>query len=269
MQAHELLFLGTGASSGNPSFYCGCVACEEALANPAEAKTCSSLAVIGAQTTLIDTSPELRLQFAREGLRTVDQVLFTHEHFDHTGGLAQLEFMVRLGRTTPLPVYATAATFELMEGHFDWMWDTIEPIVVEPFQEFSCDGVSYTALPAAHCPGAVGYLMQVGDWRAAYFPDTGPLSSEVLERLHGIDVLIHDSTFIGSNWRPETHSTVDDTIELGRTLGAKAVYLAHCSLHYAQPTTATDLRAQIAQLDTGEMQVILPHDGDRLPAATR
>lgn len=260
---HEIIFLGTGASCGNPSFYCGCAACEEAVANPAEAKTNSSLAIHGAEMTLIDTAPELRIQFAREGIHSVDRVLFTHEHFDHTGGLPQLEFMVRLNRKTPLPIYALAETFEPMKTHFDWMWDTVEPHVIEPFQTLEFDGMSYTALPASHCPGAVGFLMQSGDWRAAYFPDTGPLSADVLERLEGIDVLIHDSTFIGRNWTEGTHSTVEDTIRLGRELGVKAVYLAHCTLHYDTPTPATALREQLTQLDTGEMQVILPRDGDR------
>lgn len=262
--AYELVFLGTGAACGSPTFYCGCPACEEALANPAEAKTCSSLAVLGRETTLIDTAPELRLQFAREGLNRVDRVLYTHDHFDHTGGLPQLEYAIRLGKEGPLPVYATAYCLAWIETHFDWMWDSIAPTAIEPFQTLEFDGVSYTALPAVHCPHALGYLIKVGDWRAAYFPDTGPLSAEVLERIAGVDVLIHDSTFIGSNWYPGTHTTVEELVKLGRELGVKAVYLAHCSMHFDEPHTASDLRAKLAAMDTGDMQVILPRDGERI-----
>jgi len=262
--AHELVFLGTGAACGNPTFFCGCEACQEALENPVEAKTCSSIAVMGTGITLIDTAPELRLQFAREGISAIDRVLFTHQHFDHTGGLPQLEFAVRLVRHDPLPVYATAECLAWLATHYDWMWDVVEPHVVEPFQTLTFDGVSYTALPASHCEGAVGYEISCDGARLAYFPDTGPLKPAVLQRLQGLDALIHDSTFIGRNWNPASHTTVDGTIALGRTLGAKAVYLTHCSLHYDEPHTATALRAELAARDTGGMRVVLPHDGLRL-----
>ena len=264
--AHELVFMGTGAACGSPTFYCGCVACEEALANPAEAKTCSSLAVVGGETTLIDTAPELRLQCAHTGVRHIHRVLYTHEHFDHTGGLPQLEYAVRLSQDGPLPVYATARCLAWLESHFDWMWDTVEPHIVQPFQTLEFDGVSYTALPAAHCPDALGYLIDVAGWRAAYFPDTGPLSAEVRERLKGVNVLIHDATFIGRNWYPGTHTTVDEVVQLGRDLGAATVFLAHCSMHFDEPHTAESLRKKLDALGMDGMRVVLPRDGMRIPA---
>lgn len=263
-KTRELVFLGTGAACGNPVFYCGCPACLEAQANPAEAKTCSSVAVLGSQTTLIDAAPELRLQLCREGISGIDRVLFTHEHFDHTGGFAQLEFAQRLTRSEPLPIYASARCLSWLEVHFDWMWDVVTPHIVEPFEQLEFDGVRYTALPAAHCPGAYGYLIEHNGVRLAYFPDTGPLGQKSLEHLQGVDVLIHDSTFIGRNWNPETHTTVEGLLELGRTLHAKTVYFTHCSLHFSEPHTATTLRAQLETASTNEMQAILPHDGTRL-----
>lgn len=264
LENRELVFLGTGAACGNPVFYCGCPACQEARENPAEAKTCSSIAILGSQTTLIDTAPELRLQLCREGIAGVDRVLFTHEHFDHTGGFPQLEYAQRLGRHQPLPIYASARCLAWLQMHFDWMWDVVEPHIVAPFQELEFDGVSYTALPAAHCVGAYGYLVKHGDTRMAYFPDTGPLSRETLERLEGIDMLIHDSTFIGRNWNPDTHTTVEGLLELGRKLHVKSVYLMHCSMHFDEPRTGTELRSWLERADTGDMQAILPHDGLKL-----
>ena len=260
--AHELVFLGTGAACGNPAYYCGCPACQEALADPAEAKTCSSVLIRGSQTTLIDAAPEARIQLARARVGQVDRVMFTHEHFDHAGGFAQLEYAIRLGHTDSLPVYATARCLEWLESHFEWMWHIVEPTAIEPFQVLEFDGVRYTALPAAHCPDALGYLIECDGHRTAYFPDTGPLPADVLERLEGIDVLIHDSTFIGRNWYPQTHTNVEGAIQLGRDLGAKTVYLAHCSMHFDEPRTGAALRAELAEMDTAGMQVILPRDGE-------
>ena len=263
-QGNELVFLGTGAACGNPVFYCGCAACQEALEHPAEAKTCSSIAILGHETTLVDTAPELRLQLCREGIRGVDRVLFTHEHFDHTGGFPQLEYAQRLTRRDPLPIYASARCLAWLEAHFDWMWDVVSPHTVEPFQALEFDGVTYTALPAAHCPGAYGYLIEGGSTRMAYFPDTGPLPPAVRQRLEGIDVLIHDSTFIGRNWNPDTHTTVEGLLALGREVRAKAVYLMHCSMHFDEPRTGVQMRTWLESSCTDEMQAILPHDGMRL-----
>lgn len=260
---HDVVFLGTGGACGNPAFYCGCAACEEALSDPLEAKTCSSLAIVGAQATLIDTAPELRLQLSRAGIAHVDRVLFTHEHFDHTGGFAQLEYPMRLGYAEKLPVYATERCLAWLASHFEWMWDGVVPHPIESYERLEFDGVAYTPLPARHCPDAVGYLIEADGMRVAYFPDTGPLSAEVLERLEGVDVLIHDSTFIGRNWMPETHTNVEGTIELGRSLGAKTTYLAHCTMHFDQPCTAATLRAECAESSTDDMTVVLPRDGDR------
>lgn len=260
---HELVFLGTGGACGSPTFYCGCPACEEALADPAEEKTCSSIAVIGNETTLIDTAPEARMQLTRARIGRVDRVLFTHEHFDHAGGFAQLEYPIRLGRAEALPVYATARCLEWLESHFEWMWDKVIPHPIEPFQELESDGARYTPLPAAHCPDAVGYLIENANSRVAYFPDTGPLAPAVLERIYGVDALIHDSTFVGRNWFPETHTNIEGTIELGRTLDAKSVYLTHCTMHFDEPRTAADLRAEFERISEEGMRVILPHDSER------
>lgn len=265
--AHELVFLGTGGACGNPTFYCGCPACEEARENPLEAKTCSSVAMLGDEITLIDTAPELRLQLTRERISHVDRVLFTHEHFDHTGGFAQLEYPIRLGRAKSLPVYATARCLAWLETHFEWMWDKVDAHVVEPFDRFEFDGVAYTAFPAAHCPDAIGYLIEAHEKRIAYVPDTGPLSAEVLTMLHGVDTLIHDSTFVGSNWMPETHTNIEGTIQLGRDLGAKAVYCTHCTMHFDTPRTAADLREEFERISADGMQAVLPRDGMRIRIA--
>ena len=72
----SLVFLGTGAACGVPTFYCGCKACEEARANPHARRTCCSIALIGtglgpggdAPVTLIDACPDVHTQLAREGI---------------------------------------------------------------------------------------------------------------------------------------------------------------------------------------------------------
>lgn len=264
-ETRELIFLGTGASCGVPTYYCGCKACDEAREHPEYARSCSSLAIVGQETTLIDTSPELRLQFIREHLDGVDRVLYTHDHFDHVGGLPQLEYYERLITHGVLPVYASDVCADYLAAHFDFMDDAFEINRIQAFKPMDFDGVRYTALPATHCPGAFGYLIGFGKTHIAYFPDTGPLVSESLESVKGVDALIIDATFNGRNWMPQAHTTVDGAIQLATMLKPKVTYLTHLSLHFDEPITVAELQAKLdaVKQDKG-VDVRLSFDGTRL-----
>lgn len=264
-QTRELIFLGTGASCGVPTYYCGCKACQEVKEHPEYARSCSSIAIKGAETTLIDTSPELRLQFVRESLTGCDRVLYTHDHFDHVGGLPQLEYYERLIAKGVLPVYASDVCSQYLKAHFDFMDDTFETHDIEVFKPMDFDGVRYTALPATHCPGAFGYLMGFGKTHVAYFPDCGPMVSETLESVRGVDILIIDATFNGKNWMPQAHTTIDGAIKLAGMLKPKVTYLTHLSQHFDEPITVAEIQAKLANAKAEyNVDVRLPFDGTRI-----
>ncbi len=61
----------------------------------------------GEKTLFIDTPPDLRHQCIRENVRRIDEVLYTHCHSDHVGGLLELEYLVQLKQKEALP--STAA----------------------------------------------------------------------------------------------------------------------------------------------------------------
>jgi phosphoribosyl 1,2-cyclic phosphate phosphodiesterase len=112
----QLIFLGTGAGGGVPAFYCGCKACKEAQANPVFQRTRCSLLIQGTLTTLIDASPDLRVQLVREGVDRIERFFLTHWHYDHIGGLGELEYYVRIKRQAVIPAYMTAETEEKLRS---------------------------------------------------------------------------------------------------------------------------------------------------------
>jgi phosphoribosyl 1,2-cyclic phosphate phosphodiesterase len=269
---HTLTFLGTGAACGVPSFYCGCKACEEARVNPRAARDCSGLLIAGLEHTLIDTAPELRTQLVRERITHIDRVLFTHEHFDHVGGLPQLEFFVHLELGTPVPIYASEKTLAAIGQQFAFMSDVLVPHLLEPFVPVCFDGVRYTPLPAVHGEGTFGFLIEIGaapggasaaapgeqgteqeapgagrqvPSRIAYFPDTGPLLQQTLEYLSGLDLLIIDATFNGANWMPVSHHSIGEAIAFSRELAPRCTYLTHLAMHYDEPITLVELEEQL------------------------
>ncbi len=257
-----LTFLGTGAGCGVPAFFCNCPACEEARRDPRARRGDCGVLVRNAETTLVDTPPDLRHQLEREGVRTVDRVLWTHCHFDHLGGLGELEYLVRLGGRKSLPCYASPAARAGILAEFHYMDDILAFHDVAPFDAVTFDGVRYTALPVTHAPGTYGYLMETDRARTFYASDTGRLPAETAERVRDCDTLIMDATFWGRNWSPSAHHSIQETIEEGLALGAGTIYLTHLAMHYDTPITLAELEDYLAPY---EGRVRVAADGLEIP----
>lgn len=247
MDEHVFTFMGTGAGCGVPAFFCDCAACNEARANPAARRGDCGVMIRGAQTVLIDTPPDIRHQLLREDVRTVDHLLYTHAHFDHLGGLGELEYLVQLARKMPLPTYASTDTIQGIEREFHYMTECLNFQHLDPFSSTTIDGVRYTALPVTHAPGTYGYLLETAETRLFYASDTGRLPAKTAERVHGVDVMALDATFWKKNWSPNNHHSIQETIEEGLSLGAKTLYLTHLAMHYDEPITLVELEAYLKQ----------------------
>ncbi|MCX6129751.1 MAG: MBL fold metallo-hydrolase, partial [Proteobacteria bacterium] len=85
----KVVILGSGTSTGVPVIGCHCPVCKSS--NPRNHRTRASIAVQeGEHTILIDTSPEMRLQVLAAGIESLDAVLYTHIHADHSQGFDDL-----------------------------------------------------------------------------------------------------------------------------------------------------------------------------------
>ncbi|MEC4272670.1 MBL fold metallo-hydrolase [Adlercreutzia sp. R25] len=257
-----LTFLGTGAGCGVPAFFCNCAACEEARRDPRARRGDCGVIVRNTETTLIDTPPDLRHQLERESARHIDRVLWTHCHFDHLGGLGELEYMVRLSAMENLPCFSSPAAREGILAEFHYMDDILAFHDLAPFDAVSFDGVRYTALPVTHAPGTYGYLMETDRGRTFYASDTGRLPAETAERVRGCDTIIMDATFWGRNWSPNAHHSVRECIEEGLELEAGTLYLTHLAMHYDTPITLAELEAYLAPY---EGRVKVAADGLSIP----
>lgn len=270
MADHLFTFMGTAAGCGVPSFFCECPACEEARRDPRLARGDCGVMVRRAglpeaqtPTLVIDAPPDARHQLLREGVRHVDEMLFTHCHFDHIGGLGEYEYLVQLVRKgAPLPVGASPEALQGILTEFHYMSYCLDCKQIEPFEEHIYDGVRYTALPVTHAPGTYGYLIETDATRLFYASDTGPLPPETAERIRGVDVLAMDATFWKRNWNPDAHHSVQECIEEGLALDAGKVYLTHMCMHYDEPITYVELCAYLEQY---EGRVEVARDGLSMP----
>lgn len=247
MKNHTFTFMGTAAGCGVPAFFCDCPACNEARNNPAARRGDCGVMVRGEKTVLIDTPPDLRHQLLREEVRAIDELLYTHAHFDHLGGLGELEYMVQLVTKTQLPTYGSADALAGVQQEFHYMTYALDLNELAPFATHEVDNVRYTALPVTHAPGTYGYLIETADTRLFYASDTGKLPEETAERVRGVDIMAMDATFWKKNWSPDAHHSVQECIEEGLALGAGTLYLTHLAMHYDEPITLVELEEYLKQ----------------------
>ncbi|MEP7359811.1 MAG: MBL fold metallo-hydrolase [Anaerolineales bacterium] len=226
----ELLLLGTGASLTDGS------------------REPTMLAVRGAATTtLIDcgANPVRQLQRLGVPLGSIDRLILTHSHPDHTSGFPLLVEMLWLaGRRAPLPVHGPADTVDLMRrvfgqwdtsgwtGLFEIEWHVVALEMGAPVAQ--TDEFVITAAPGHHSVPVMGVRFEGARGGAvmAYSADGEP--SEGVRRLaENADLLVHEAT---GEFR--FHSTAEAAAKLAREAGAKRLVLVHLA------PLANDLEAQ-------------------------
>lgn len=270
MSEHTFTFMGTAAGCGVPSFFCDCPACEEARADPKLTRGDCGVMIRGVAdetghvpTLMIDTPPDARHQLIREDIREVDEIAFTHCHFDHIGGLGEYEYLVQLVRKgAPLPAYGSPEALQGIATEFGYMTYCLDFRLLEPFESFEFDGLKLTALPVRHAPGTFGYLIEGDGFRLFYASDTGKLPEATAEAVRGVDVLAMDATFWKRNWNEDAHHSVQECIAEGFELDAKRIYLTHMCMHYDEPITYAELCRFLEQYDG---RVVAALDGMTLP----
>src|SRR5699024_4567600 len=131
----------------------------------------------GEVTILVDTSPDLREQALRSGLRHVDALLYTHMHADHTAGIDEMRRFNGLQQQW-IPAYArenTAADLHQRVGYAfreEFPARGIKPDldlhIVDDATPFDVAGVTVQPIPIMH--GTLPILgYRIGD--IAYLTD--------------------------------------------------------------------------------------------------
>lgn len=243
----DFKILGTAAGTGVPSFFCECAGCKEAREHPELVRTrTGALISTDKEAILIDTPPDLQRQLVREGIRIIDAVFLTHWHYDHFGGIGELEFYVKLDRGEELPLYLPPSAVESFNAAFPHLTDVFQVVPWEFNVSYCYNETEITPLRANHGIETAGFLVKTPRARLAYFPDTAGLPLATAQRLEGVDWFLCDATFNGDNWYPHSHMSIEEAVKLGQQLQARNTLLTHLSIHYSLPATMYDLKTQLA-----------------------
>ncbi|MGE0213090.1 MAG: MBL fold metallo-hydrolase [Parvibaculaceae bacterium] len=207
----SLTILGCGSSAGVPRIGNHWGACDPE--NPRNRRRrCSVLlertSAEGATRVLIDTSPDLRDQLLDAGVGTLDGVLFSHEHADHTHGIDELR-AIAINMRRLVQVWADQRTEAMLMTRFGYCFRQPEgsdypPILLlHPMQSMRTVGIGGAGGEIAATPFDLRHgLIEALGFRiggVAYTPDLNGIPDRSRQFLEGLDLWIVDAL------RPSPH----------------------------------------------------------------
>jgi len=230
----KLTFLGTGTSFGVPQLGCHCAVCRSADPRDKRTRVGAVVETNGGTRILIDTPPELRLQLLGAGVESVDAVLYTHDHADHTHGIDDLRAVtVRRRDESLLPIYASSATIDGLRRKFSYIFDerirpvpgTTKPearaVVLSPNETFTVGDATITAVAVPHGDVTV-FAYRIGP--IAYVTDAKSIPDDALARLRGAKLLVLNALF---RTQHPTHLSIPEALRVADAIGADRTYLTH------------------------------------------
>jgi phosphoribosyl 1,2-cyclic phosphate phosphodiesterase len=249
MAQFELTFLGTGTSLGVPMIGCTCPVCRST--DPRDQRDRSSIYVRTPEMTwVVDTGPDFRRQFLRNGIHQLDAVLITHPHSDHIMGFDDLRPFT-FGADARIPVFASPATMDGLRHTFHFAFDGrnryagyLKPEPHEITVPFQLGATTITPLPVEH--GRVvttGFRFdRPGMESVAYVPDCKAIPDTTRRLMMDCGILIIDALRYREH---PTHLCVEESIAVARSVRAAQTYFTHISHDISHATLSSDLPENI------------------------
>jgi len=219
----NLLFLGTGTSTGVPQIGCHCRTCNS-LDNNDKRLRSSVLITEGNVKILIDCGPDLRQQLLSNNIDSLSSILLTHDHYDHVGGLDDVR---PLGDTQ---LYAEKRVLTIIQRNMPYCFDGIKYPGVPKIHlheitenDFFIENIRITPIRIMHAKLPIfGFRID----KIAYITDMKTIEDRSIEKLKGLDILVINALRINAHI---SHLSLFEAIQMAEKIGARKTYFTHMS----------------------------------------
>ena len=226
----EVYFLGTGTSQGIPVIGSNHSVCKSS--DPKDKRLRVSVWVTWEDNSIvIDCGPDFRQQMLISDCSTLDAILFTHEHADHTAGLDDIRpFFFKQKRD--IPIYGHSRVLENLNRRFDYIFETenkypgapgVQTFVVNNNEDFKIGQTYITPIEVNHGNLQVfGYRIQ--DF--VYLTDVKTIEITEIKKLIGVKVLVVNALREEPH---QTHFSLQDALDFIDLVQPERAYLTHIS----------------------------------------
>lgn len=219
-------FLGTGTSQGIPVIACECEVCKSFDYRDKRLRT--SIYIETEKVKLvIDTGPDFRQQMLRERIKSLDAILFTHEHKDHIAGLDDVRGF-NYAQQRDMPVYARHNVIEALKREFAYIFAeyqypgipriNIHELKNEPFE---IQGEKITPIEVMH------YKLPVFGFRIqdfTYITDANFISDAEIEKIKGSKIVVLNALQKDPH---VSHYTLEQAVEVIKKINPEKAYFVH------------------------------------------
>jgi len=225
----KITFLGTGTSQGVPMIGCECEVCKST--DPKDKRLRTSILINNnGQNVVVDTGPDFRQQMLRENVKTLEAVVFTHEHKDHIAGMDDIRAFNYLQRRD-MDLYATENVQVALKRDFFYAFNNstypgVPKAVLHPIhhgQKLNLIVLEFIPFEVMHFRLPVtGY--RIGDF--SFITDANFISEESKKIIRGSKVIVLNAL---RKEKHVSHYALDEAIAQMQELAPEQGYFVHMS----------------------------------------
>ncbi len=242
----KITLLGTGTSVGVPMIGCKCKTCRST--DPRDKRLRVSVLIEHRkQNIVIDTSADFRQQMLAHGVKHLEAVLYTHQHYDHIAGFDDLRAFQFLHQKAPV-CYAAKPVASHLRKTFDYAFGAAiqtggglpEVNIIEiDDRPFNLLGLDIIPIPLLH--GSLPILgFRIGSF--AYLTDCSEIPEASYPLLEGLDTLVLD----GLRFKPHpTHLTIEQATSIAKRIAPRVTYFTHINHDILHAKTERTLPATV------------------------
>jgi len=231
---NKFTILGCGSSLGSPWITNYNAGLKKNIKN-IRSRCCAHIQK-GNLSVLIDTSPDIKYQILRNKIKSLDSIIYTHEHADQTAGIFEMRPFFWKNKKK-IPIYGSSRTIRALKKSYTFCFSEkhgYKPImksnsIIEKFSiKKKKNTLNIEAFDVTHgMIKATGFIFD----KIAYVSDCNKISNKSLKKLFNLEYLIVDC--LRKDKHP-SHFNYSDALDLIKLIKPKKSILTnlHVDLDY-------------------------------------
>ncbi|MCF6348580.1 MAG: MBL fold metallo-hydrolase [Flavobacteriaceae bacterium] len=224
----KVTFLGTGTSQGIPIIGSTHPVC---LSDDVKDKRLRSSVMLEWDSFryIIDCGPDFRQQLLRENVDSINGIIFTHEHADHTAGMDDIRpFTHKMGN---VPLFVPERITDNLQQRFYYIFTRVNRYPGAPSADIQ---IVYNepfvlntkkVIPIEFMHGKISIFgYRIDDF--AYLTDLKSISTTEKGKLQNLEVLVVSALRIDSH---PTHLNLEEALAFIKEVQPNKAYLTHIS----------------------------------------